>query len=219
MRYKPWARPELDACPFYVKSPVDNFGMWAEYFKRRQPIHLDLGCGKGLFIAVKASQNPNVNYIAIDIKSEVLVLAKRNIESAYTILKQPIDNVCLMSYDIERIDNMISPLESVERIYVNFCNPWHKAMQQKKRLTHFRQLEKYKAFLQDRGEIWFKTDDDLLFIQSRTYFTTSGFDIVYETKDLHNSDFAENVTTEHEQMFTKMGIKTKFLIASYIKNR
>lgn len=217
MRKKPWARPELEACHFNIMHPSDYYGKWHERFNNTNPIHMELGCGKGTFIAVKASQNLNVNYIAIDIKSEVLALAKRNIESAYELIQKPVDNVVIMSQDIERIDMMMSEKDVVERIYINFCNPWHKSLQQKKRLTHPKQISKYLNFLSKDGEIWFKTDDDMLFADSKVYFEQSGFTIKYITYDLHNSDFTEkidkNITTEHEDMFTKKGIPIKFLIA------
>ena len=85
----------------------------------------------------------------------------------------------------------------------------------KRRLTHTRQLEKYKVFLKKGGEVWFKTDDDTLFEESLEYFKEANFEIKYITYDLHNSGFEGNVMTEHEKMFTEQGIKTKFLIAEH----
>ena len=84
MRRKPWVRPELANCEFVVDNPYENIGKWHKCFKKEQPIHMELGCGKGGFIAKLANRNPNINYIAIDIKSEMLALAKRNIELEYT---------------------------------------------------------------------------------------------------------------------------------------
>ena len=84
--------------------------------------------------------------------------------------RQEIDNVYITRYDIERILNIIDKNDLIERIYINFCNPWPKGKHRKKRLTHTRQLEKYREFLQDNGEIFFKTDDDGLFNDSITYF-------------------------------------------------
>ena len=80
MRRKPWARPELAACEFFAATPYDNIGRWHKCFKENYPIHMELGCGKGLFIANLASKHPDINYIAIDIKSEMLGIAKRNVE-------------------------------------------------------------------------------------------------------------------------------------------
>ena len=108
---------------------------------------MELGCGKGAFVASLASQNLDKNFIAVDIKSEVLVLAKRNIEKQYNELSQPIDNVCLTAQNIERIDDMLSSVDLVQRIYINFCNPWPKPRHKKRRLTYPKQLEKYKNFL------------------------------------------------------------------------
>lgn len=214
MRKKPWARPELEGCDFFVIKPSNYKGKWRETFARKDnPIYLELGCGKGTFMAVHASENKDINYIAIDIKDEVLVLAKRNIEKAFEDKNEVIDNVKLMAQEIAIIDEMLSEEDVIDRIYINFCNPWPKERHKKRRLTHTRQLENYKKFLSDNGEIWFKTDDDELFEESIEYFKESGFNIEYITYDLHSSDFKYNVTTEHEDMFTKQGIKTKFLIA------
>ena len=214
MRKKPWARPELEGCDFFVIKPSDYKGKWRETFVRKDnPIYLELGCGKGTFMAAHASENKDINYIAIDIKDEVLVLAKRNIEKAFEDKNEVIDNVKLMAQEIAIIDEMLSEEDVIDRIYINFCNPWPKERHKKRRLTHTRQLENYKKFLNDNGEIWFKTDDDELFEESIEYFKESGFNIEYITYNLHSSDFKYNVTTEHEDMFTKQGIKTKFLIA------
>lgn len=215
MRRKPWARPELEACKFFIQKPSEHKGKWREFFVNNNPIYLELGCGKGTFMAVHGSENPDINYIAVDIKDEVLVLAKRNIEKAYLEKNHELNNVALMSQEIALIDEMLSEKDIVNRIYINFCNPWPKDRHKKRRLTHTRQLEKYKNFLSKEGEIWFKTDDDELFEESLEYFKDCEFEIKYITYDLHNSGFEGNVVTEHEEMFTKQGIKTKFLIAGY----
>ncbi|WP_024613227.1 tRNA (guanosine(46)-N7)-methyltransferase TrmB [Clostridium sp. Ade.TY] len=214
MRRKPWARPELEACDFFIVDTKEFKGKWNKSFKKEQPLYLELGCGKGTFMAVHASENPNINYLAIDIKDEVLVLAKRNIEEAFKEKDREIDNVKLMAQEIALINDMLGENDEVNRIYINFCNPWPKERHKKRRLTHTRQLDNYKKFLSEDGEIWFKTDDDELFEESLEYFNESGFEIKYITYDLHNSGFKGNVVTEHEEMFTKEGIKTKFLIAT-----
>ncbi len=210
LRRKPWARPELEACDFYVKEPAKYYGKWKSVFNNDNPIHLELGCGKGGFISKMASQNADINYIGIDIKSEVLVLGKRKIEEEFKKVSREIDNVKIMPQDIERIFLMLSSEDRISRIYINFCNPWPKLKQQKKRLTHTRQLLKYRSFLEDGAQIWFKTDDDDLFDASLDYFKESGFEAVFTTRDLHNSGFNESIPTEHEEMFTQEGIPTKF---------
>lgn len=215
MRRKPWARPELEACKFFIQKPSEYKGRWKEFYGNDKPIYLELGCGKGTFMAVHGSENPDINYIAIDIKDEVLVLAKRNIEEGYKNQGNKLENVALMAQEIALIDEMLGDGDSVERIYINFCNPCPKDRHKKRRLTHTRQLENYKKFLKKSGEIWFKTDDDALFEESLEYFKEANLEIKYITYDLHGSEFEGNVMTEHEKMFTAQGIKTKFLIAKY----
>ena len=214
LRKKPWARPELEACNFFITNPSENKGKWKQSFVNDNPIYLELGCGKGTFIAVHGSENEDINYIAIDIKDEVLVLAKRNIEKAYEDKNKEINNLKLMAQEIALINDIFSEEDVVDRIYINFCNPWPMERHKKRRLTHTRQLENYKNFLAEDGEIYFKTDDDELFDESIEYFKESGFNIDYITYDLHKSDFVGNVRTEHENMFSEQGIKIKFLIAS-----
>ena len=214
IRKKAWVEPELNACSFFIKQPCDNIGKWHECFKRRQPLHLELGCGKGSFIAKLASQNENINYIAIDLISQMLGLAKRNIEEAFKAVNREVDNVLIMSHEIEIIQNMMNKNDIVDRIYINFCNPWPKPRHNKKRLTHTKQLENYKRFLKDDGQIYFKTDDDNLFRASIKYFEESGLAIENITYDLHREPIWDNnIETEHEKMFSKQGIKIKALIA------
>lgn len=216
IRFKAWARPELEASKFYIDTPENYKGKWNTVFKKNNPIHLELGCGKGNFISQLAVENENINYIAIDLVDAMLGLAKRNVEATYKEKNREINNVILSRYDIERILNIFDENDSkvIERIYINFCNPWPKGKHRKKRLTHTRQLEKYKIFLKNGGEIFFKTDDDGLFNDSLTYFKECGFEIIDKTFDLENTpNFWNNIITEHEKMFMEQGIKIKALKA------
>ena len=215
IRYKKWARPELEASSFYIDNPEEWKGKWKTFFKNpNQPLHLELGCGKGTFISQLASENLNINYIAIDLVDAMLGLAKRNIEVAYNEKNLEISNVVLTRFDIARILLIMEEKDEVERIYINFCNPWPRGKHRKKRLTNSIQLEKYKEFLVTNGEIYFKTDDDDLFESSLKYFDESGFEIIKKTYDLHSEPiFEKNIETEHEKMFTEQGIKIKALIA------
>lgn len=213
IRHKPWAKPELDTCPFCIKQPEIIKGLWSDEFPKKQPIHIELGCGKGGFISSAIIKYPNINFIAIDIKNEMLALAKRKIEQQLSENELPADNIRIFIKNIEQIDTCFDSNDLIERIYINFCNPWPKQKHKKHRLTHYLLLEKYKVFLKPMGEIWFKTDDDNLFNESLNYFEQSGFEIKYKTYDLHSSDFTENIETEHEKMFTEMEKKIKFLIA------
>lgn len=221
IRYKKWARPELEASKFYRDEPEKLKGKWREEFEKpNQPLHLELGCGKGQFMAGLAVENQGINYIAIDLVDAMLGLAKRNIEQAYKDEKREPQNILITRFDIERILLILDKQDSIDRIYINFCNPWPKGKHRKKRLTHTRQLEKYKQFLKENGEIYFKTDDNDLFESSIKYFEESGFKILMKTYDLHSDEIKniniENVRTEHEEMFCSQGIKIKALIAKLI---
>ena len=215
IRFKPWARPELEASKFYRDNPEELKDRWIQEFKNKEnPIHLELGCGKGNFISQLAVQNLSINYIAIDLVDAMLGLAKRNVEQVYQEQNQEPDNVILTRFDIERIMMILGQKDNIKRIYINFCNPWPKGKHRKKRLTHTKQLEKYKTFLAEGGEIYFKTDDDELFNGSLGYFEEAGFTIMKKTYDLHSETIWENnIETEHEKMFSEQGIKIKALIA------
>ncbi len=214
IRYKKWARPELEASPFYIDNPEEWKGKWKTFFKNpEQPLHLELGCGKGNFISQIASENLNINYIAIDLVDAMLGLAKRNIENTYKEKQLEISNVVITRFDIARILLIMDEKDVVDRIYINFCNPWPRGKHHKKRLTHPRQLESYKQFLAKNGEIYFKTDDDDLFETTLNYFERSGIKVVSKTYDLHQQRIVEkNYETEHEKMFSEQGIKIKALI-------
>ena len=215
IRFKPWARPELEASKFYIDNPEEYKGRWKELFGNNNPIYLELGCGKGGFISQLAVYNPDINYIAIDLVDAMLGLAKRKIEKEFEMADREIDNIYITRYDIERINSILSKEDNIERIYINFCNPWPKSKHKKKRLTHTRQLEKYKEFLAEGAKVFFKTDDDELFNDSIKYFKASGFEMEKITYDLvEETDFWENIETEHEKMFKEQGIKIKALIAT-----
>ena len=215
IRFKKWARPELEACKFYEDNPEEYIGKWKTHFENENnPMYLELGCGKGQFISQIASENLNINFIAIDLIDAMLGLAKRNVENTYNEKKLEVKNVILIRYDIERILNIFNKDDNIKRIYINFCNPWPRGKHRKKRLTHTRQLEKYKVFLEKNGEVYFKTDDDGLFESSIKYFEESGFEIISKTYDLQKEPiFEKNYETEHEKMFLEQNIKIKALVA------
>lgn len=216
IRHKPWAKPELEACPFYITEPQEHKGKWQDIFPdSSKPLYVELGCGKGGFISQASPAHPENNYIAMDIKNEMLVLAKRKIENAYREIDAPTDNIRIAIQNIERIDLAWDENDRADRIYINFCNPWPKDRHNKRRLTHTRQLLNYKKFL--KGDLWFKTDDDELFEESLDYFKEAGYEIKFLTRDLHSETGIENFVTEHEKMFTEEGKKIKFLIAEPLK--
>jgi len=220
IRYKPWARKELEESKFYREYPEKLIGKWRQEFKKPDsPFFVELGCGKGNFIASMAVKHTENNYLAIDLVDPMLGLAKRKVEEIYKQEKKEINNVLLTRFDIERILLILNQKDSVDGIYINFCNPWPRGKHHKRRLTHIRQLENYKKFLKLNGEIYFKTDDDNLFEESLIYFQQAGFEIIKLTKDLKKEDdFWENIETEHEKMFSEQGIKIKACIAKLTTN-
>lgn len=214
IRYKKWARPELEACSFYIDNPEENKGKWHSIFRNKGLLYIELGCGKGAFISKLAVSNPEINFIGVDLVDAMLGLSKRNIEKVYKEAKKDTDNVIITRHDIERNSLFMSKEDVVDRIYINFCNPWPKPKHRKKRLTHTKQLKLYREFLRNGGDIYFKTDDDGLFTDSLKYFEEAGFDIINKTYDLHNQNiFEDNIETEHEKMFTEEGKTIKALIA------
>lgn len=159
IRRKAWAIPELENCKFYISYPELFIGKWNKVFDNLNPIHVEFGCGKGDFISNISCFNKNINYIAVDIKSEMLAIAKRKIENIHIENNLEIDNIKIFSFDISRINLIFNNFDKIEKIYINFCNLWPKTRHIKKRLTHTRQLLQYKEFLISGGQILFKTDD------------------------------------------------------------
>ena len=212
MRKKKWAQPELDACPYFIADCDRYRGQWRTLFPKAQPLHIELGCGKGVSTAAMAHAEQDTNFVAIDLISDVLGSARRNIAAADGA--ESVDNIRLTSKNILFINQTFAPEDRVERIVISFCNPWaEREKHKKRRLTHPRQLMQYREFLIDGGEIWFKTDNDLLFLSSRRYFEECGFTEKYVTFDLHQSGFAPNYPSEHELLYSGQGVPIKFLIA------
>ena len=211
IRKKKWARPELNACAWYENDGEKRKGHWREAFPRPEaPLHLEMGCGKGVSTAKMAAANPDINYVAADISNDVLGDARRNLVRECG--GEP-DNIMILSCDICFIDRYFDQRDGAERIYISFCNPWtERPKHEKRRLTHPRQLIQYRRMLRDGGEIWFKTDDDRLFEDSLAYFALCGFELRYLTRDLAGSGFEPNYLSEHEIMYMEKGVPIKFAI-------
>lgn len=216
IRKKKWAEPELSVCNFYLKNPEEYAGKWMQAFKKEQPLYLEIGCGKGGFAGQLALKNPDKNIIALDIKVDMLGVGRRTIVKLFEDAgktQDDITNLLLVKYNVEMLDKIITADDKIDRLFINFCNPWPRAKHKKRRLTYYKKLEMYKTFLKPDSEIRFKTDDDELFDESLEYFEQSGYEILYLTRDLHASDVTDNIETEHEKMFSEEDIKIKYLIA------
>ncbi len=208
MRKKKWARPELAACSWYIEEDESFRNRWRACFAHpERPLHLEMGCGKGVSTAAMARDNARINYVAADLNADVLGCARRNAAAACG--ENP-ENLRLLQADICFISHFFGPEDRPERIYISFCNPWTEHPKHaKRRLTHPRQLMQYRSFLAEGGEIWFKTDDETLFQDSLAYFDRCGFFPVYLTHDLHAAGFRPNYVSEHEMKFTGEGIPIK----------
>lgn len=215
IRKKKWAVPELSQCDFFVSEPTKLRGKWQEAFGNTSPIELEVGCGKGTFVAHKALRNPDKNFIAVDIKSDMLGVARRNIVKLFEENDTECKNIRITAYNVDKITDIISPEDKISRMYINFCNPWPRGKHNKRRLTHPTKLKQYISFLGNNAEIRFKTDNDELFEDSIGYFEECGFEITFITRDLHKSDVKDNIVTEHEKMFSDEGIPIKYLTAVY----
>lgn len=203
LRKKWWAKPELEKDHRVIFTPSEFKGKWHELFGNDQPIHLELGCGRGRFITELARLNPNINYIAIDAHNELLVYVSRKTNENH------LNNIRIIPIYIETIGDVFAP-DEIDKIYINFCNPWPSNRHHKRRLTHPNFLRRYQTFLKQGSEVWFKTDDDMLFTESLKYFRDTGFTELYRTYDLLQSDFLGNILTEYEEKFSNQGIKIKF---------
>lgn len=207
LRRKPWARPELLQSELFIENPREFKGSWNKVFNNNNEICLELGCGKGRFISNIAEKNKDKNFIAVDLKDEVLVYVKRKCEELN------LENVRILSFDINYINEIFEKGE-VSDIYLNFSTPWPKTKHNKRRLTHPRFLNKYLDVINPNSKIMLKTDHELFFLDSIEYLNENGFDILYKTMDLHNEEI-ENIMTEYEEKFLNKGMKIMYLTAKF----
>ena len=193
-----------------VKEPCEYKGKWKEIFGNDNPIHIEIGCGKGKFISEMASLNPDINYIALDIVPDVVLMALEKTDA------DDYDNLLFVIADASKLFDYFKK-DEIERIYLNFSDPWKKNKQAKRRLTHQNFLNVYKQVLIKNGCICFKTDNKNLFEFSLNSFCADRDFIMSDiTLDLHNSKFEGNVMTEYEQKFSEMGMPIYRLVAKYI---
>ena len=209
LRNVPGARETIIENQFSIQQPEQMKGKWAEVFKNDHPIHIEVGMGKGQFIIEMARRNPEVNYIGIEKYSSVLVRAVEKLED----FEQ--DNLRLIRMDAENIEEVFDK-DEVDRIYLNFSDPWPKDRHAKRRLTSREFLARYSQILPDGAVVEFKTDNKGLFEFSLEEVNESeGWELLAHTFDLHHQeDMMEgNVMTEYEEKFSSMGNPICKLIA------
>ena len=184
---------------YVVHTPEEQKGKWSEVFGNKNPIHIEVGMGKGKFITELARQNPDINYVGIEKYSSVLVRALEKRPE----LEQ--DNLMFIRMDAENLPDVFDK-DEVALIYLNFSDPWPKDRHAKRRLTSVQFLSRYDQFLEPDGRVIFKTDNRPLFDFSLEQVEEAGWILENHTFDLHHSEFLEgNVMTEYESKFVAEG--------------
>ncbi len=187
-------------------------GKWSSHFDNDQPIYVELGTGKGQFIVENAKINPHINYIGIDSKNEVLYMALKK------VLAKGLKNIRLLPFNIENINEVFGTNE-IDRLFINFPDPWPKSRHEKRRLTNNRFLEKYKGFLKNNSHIILKTDNKTFFDYSLEEFIISDFYITDVSYDLVRENDSENIPTEYEEKFMEKGVKINRLKSLYASGK
>lgn len=199
MRKKKHRNERIENCgEIVIREPFPK-GKWNTVFGNENKICLEIGCGKGRFITETAKNNPEVNFIAIEKNMDVALLA---MEKAQAL---GLENIRFICDNADLLEEIVVPGEC-SRIYINFCDPWHKTKHAKRRLTHRRYIEVYKKLLPAGGEIYFKTDNKKLFEFSLNEFCDMNIKLKNISLDLHAKPCEWNVMTEYEQQFSEQGM-------------
>lgn len=199
VRKRKGAQEHLENNPHYViLKPEDAKGCWKDVFGNDNPIHVEVGSGKGGFITGMALAHPEINYIGIDIQLSVLSYALDK------VLESQAPNIKLLRVDGSSLTNYFEDGE-IDLLYLNFSDPWPKTKHEKRRLTYKEFLATFKQILPENGEIHFKTDNRGLFEYSLASFSQYGMTLKKVWLDLHASDYEGNVMTEYEAKFSSKG--------------
>lgn len=203
LRKKPWIKDEIVKYDrLVVQDPKTYRGKWFNWIGQVKPIHVEFGTGKGNFITTLAEKNPDIYFFGVEAREEVLISAVRKAH------EKELKNVAFLWLDVQNIEEIFGEQE-IDRIYLNFSDPWPKTKHAKRRLTHSGFLQKYKLILKAGAEIHQKTDNEKLFEFSLNELSDNGFRLKNITFDLHHSQFedAKSVMTEYEQKFVQLGMK------------
>ena len=191
---------------YYVNFLEQYKGKWKDVFKNENPIHIEIGMGKGDFIIGMAKQNKNINYIGIEMYDSVMVKAIEKLKEV------ELKNLKLILFDASKINEVFE--NEISRIYLNFSDPWPKKKHAKRRLTSSVFLEKYESVFKDnKKEIFQKTDNNDLFEFSMESLKEAGYELKNVSRDLHSTNIIENIMTEYEKKFSSQGIKINRLEA------
>jgi tRNA (guanine-N7-)-methyltransferase len=213
LRNKPWAKDKIAENPQYVvPNPAEYKGNWKEVFGNENPLHIEVGTGKGQFLVGMAKQNPHINYIGIEMYESVILSALER------LIEEELPNLKLLNVDANQLSEFFAK-NDVDRVYLNFSDPWPKKRHAKRRLTYKTFLSMYENLLVDGGEIHFKTDNQGLFEYSLTSFSEYGLLLKYISLDLHKSDFEGNVMTEYEEKFSQKGSRIYRCEVKYLNEK
>ncbi|MBO6270348.1 MAG: tRNA (guanosine(46)-N7)-methyltransferase TrmB [Clostridium sp.] len=207
LRHIPGSEQQIEESPFVISGPEEFRGQWNMFFGNENPLHIEVGMGKGRFITELAAAHPEINYIGIERYTSVLLKAVEK----RSLLFLP--NLYFLCVDARTLPDIFAEGE-VDRIYLNFSDPWPKDRHAKRRLTSPQFMALYDRILAPEGQVEFKTDNMGLFDYSLESIPEAGWTIIASTKDLHHSDMAEgNIMTEYEAKFSAMGNPICKLIA------
>lgn len=198
-RKKPWAQKELETNEYLLKAPEEYKNKWGSYFNNENPLHLEIGCGKGGFITKTAALNQQINYLALEREKQVIIFGMREAKNA------GLKNLGFILGEVSGLTELFSEGD-ISRLYINFCDPWpNRKKWAKRRLTHEGFLNMYKRVLAPGSAVFFKTDNRELFEFSLNSFSDNGWRLKNISLDLSNSGL-DNIKTEYEEKFSSMGM-------------
>lgn len=201
------AKERVENSKYYVNNPEEYKGKWNELFGNNNPIHIEIGMGKGNFIIGMAKEHKDINYIGIEMYDSVMVKAVEKLKQEEKVL----NNLKLVLIDAMKVDEIFE--NEISRIYLNFSDPWPKAKHEKRRLTSKIFLEKYDKIFKWQKQIFQKTDNNDLFDFSMVSLIENGYELKNVTRDLHSENITDNIMTEYEEKFSSAGIKINRLEA------
>lgn len=214
LRNKPWAEEFITSHPeVIIPNPEQFKGSWKEVFGNDNPLHIEVGTGKGQFVTGMALANPDINYIGIELYDSVIVCALEKVLDANTP-----PNLRLLKVNGADLDKYFQK-DDVSRVYLNFSDPWPKTRHAKRRLTHEGFLKLYESILIDNGEIHFKTDNRGLFEYSLVSMSEYGMLLKFVSLDLHAHMPEDNIMTEYEEKFSAKGQPIYRLESQFISNK
>lgn len=209
LRNIPGADNAIAESIYCIKEPETRKGGWQVVFEAKQPLHIEIGMGKGRFIMDLAAANPTINYLGIERYSSVLLRALQKME------QNPLPNLKFICMDAADVADVFAPGE-VDRIYLNFSDPWPKDRHAKRRLTSRQFFARYDQILAPEGHLEFKTDNQDLFTFSLEEIPAAGWHLDASTRNLHHDPVLNegNIMTEYEEKFSSLGNPICKLIAS-----